>query len=664
VDVRGPVHAEWFGAVGDDPSKNDAVGIQACLSAFGRVNLLAKKYYLQQAIALKQGNLVAGAGIDKTTLVDKRAGGSGGAAAISVFESGSPAPGGAVIQDLTVDCAFNETWSQRYASRQAIALTAPDVIVRRVKAIKFGAGSSGTECKVIALDVANADERLGTVQDCLITQPGDNSAVTYSGTVPLIICLALGPRGATGWKGRGGLVIGNRITDLPYTGATGAQRSPLRGVCFGGCLGARIAENEIVNFDGAAVWSEVGEDEDVEVEENRLIEVNIGVYLAGAAGPTHSSTGLRIRGNLVVLGKASTSSVVWQGRLYGIWCQFAESIYSFLKDCWVRHNFVGGTTVDGNIPVGVKIEDMAVSTLSGYHLDDNVLELPDAAASGSAGFGVAYENAIVYSPSIVTPASKLDLHGNRNLAGADLRAKLLSDTSRFWGSFSTRLARFQAPAFDGRVGLATDDFVGQLSTGFALGWTTSSSGWGSVVSQNGLEGHPGIVLVNITSSSSTLSSALLRYGFNGIVLGPSLNQTVEFAAKRTGVATQADNYECRLGLMKTIGDDGVYFKVLWANNSNYIFAVAASGANSSSSSTGNDTTPGWHVYRIETGPNPADPQQQEVRFYVDGQYLCTMPSSCLPTTPLQAAFKVAALTTTVADRGLLVDYFQHQVTPT
>ncbi|MBM3879379.1 MAG: hypothetical protein FJ387_06620 [Verrucomicrobia bacterium] len=76
VDVRGPVHAEWFGAKADG-STNDLTAIQNCLDTFGRVTLLAKTYRIEGPIKLKSGYTVEGQGMDKT-IVKNMTAGSGG----------------------------------------------------------------------------------------------------------------------------------------------------------------------------------------------------------------------------------------------------------------------------------------------------------------------------------------------------------------------------------------------------------------------------------------------------------------------------------------------------------------------------------------------------------------------------------------------------------
>jgi hypothetical protein len=635
------------------------------LSAFGRVNLLAKKYYLQQAIALKQGNLVAGAGIDKTTLVDKRAGGSGGAAAISVFESGSPAPGGAVIQDLTVDCAFNETWSQRYASRQAIALQGAAITVRRVKAIKFGSGSAGSPCKVISVEVSQANDPLALIEDCLITSPGNNQAVSYPDSPPPLICFYVGaPSGGVGgWMGRGGQVRANRILDLAYTGASGNQRSPVRGVMFAGCSGLAVVDNEFVNLAGACVYAETGIDENVLVDGNRFLTVNVGVYVGDASGgANHTSTGARISSNLIVLG---TNSQIWQG-LYGVWCNVLNA-GSAVMGCAAERNHIQGSTVGSTVPVGVNLYCASNSANSRFRVEDNTLEVPDPVSSG--GFNVPYENAVVFGPQSQYLPAQVLVHGNRNLAGTDLRLKLIEATSVWWGPASTRLARFQAPAFDGRVGLATEDFVGRLDTGFALGWTQATSGDGEILAQTGEAGHPGIAKVVVYSSSG--SSAMLKYGNNAVVFGPSsapppLVHVAEFAVKRTYFANAQERYECRLGFLDAAAANGVFFKI---GDDNVIRATCYNGGATLSVAGPTDSGPAWHVYRIEVDRVSPASNYLQARFFVDGTYLGQISNDAsntyIPTTTaLLLAFRSGWQAGTAQNKGLSVDYFQHQVTPT
>jgi hypothetical protein len=106
------------------------------------------------------------------------------------------------------------------------------------------------------------------------------------------------------------------------------------------------------------------------------------------------------------------------------------------------------------------------------------------------------------------------------------------------------------------------------------------------------------------------------------------------------------------------------------SNDNLIIAVAANGATSSSITSSlqdKGASRVWRSYRMEIGPRVDLPSYLEVRFFVDGDYLGRVQndatSTYIPSATVLCAPRVERLSG-VTSKGMLVDYFQHQVAPT
>lgn len=664
LDVRGPVHAEWFGALGNGTA-DDRQAIQDCLDTFGRVTLLAKDYCIEAALELEAGYVVEGQGMglttvkfaDHTTQEDQLAAFTGAAAH------------NAVIRQLTIDCGGG-TGSQNNSAYQAIDLQGGNILIERVEAKNFRATRSGTrDCVVIGIENDGNTTRMGVIRDCVVQSPAanDNSLSTT------ITCLSLmgqtAPSGS--YPGQGGAVMRNRILGLKHVTSPSATKytSQLRAIVFGRSIGVEVAENEIVGFDGAAISSvstDASEHDSV-IRGNRLLNVQAGIVIGTGSGTAEHLRG-RVFDNLITFALVDVYSAVGTYGLVGI--RFVDAGTQVAGDCWIQRNVIQGSTQGTTVPIGIDLQRES-SAGEPVVVEDNVIETPDQPSSG--GLGVDYENAVVLTPYDGSSGSldlkKVEVHGNRNLGGVDLRMKVQGTGHPYWGPHSTRLARFMAPAYDGRVGLVSEEFLGEAPA-FALGWTSSTVGDASVDAVSGEAGHPGIVSLLVqTSSSSSSAEAWLKYGTDGILLGTSLRQVLAFGAKRTVDATSAQNYTVLMGFLRTSDNQGVYFSIHYGSVSddNKIFGWARNATSSSSiaqvtlEDKGSDRD--WRDYRIEITLTDDAPPALEARFFVNDIFIGSLPASCIPDdVTLLAGFKVV-WSYGGDTKGLLVDYFQHQVTP-
>jgi hypothetical protein len=559
-----------------------------------------------------------------------------------------------VVRDLTIDCWYDDAVSvdqDHNFTRMAIELYGANNLVERVKAINFGAGKQqgAGECFVIAmaLPTGAADLRMGRIQDCVITQPGNNGSVYYTGAPPEITCLSMS--GASNeLLGRGGGLLRNRIFDCPFDSSS--QKSLLHGLTYGACMGTEVAGNQVVNFDGSAVYCDSWRDEDVWIHDNVFINVNKGVLLGltTAFEPIHLRT--RITDNLVVLGKKV--SVSNGGDLCGVYLNIGSGITGItrLQDCWVQRNFIRGATVDGLIPVGVYwfINSTVFDNLV---VEDNILEIPDAGRTPT--FNVPYENALLFANAWAYSSAKVKVHSNRNLAGKDLRLKVVeySTGKAYWRAYSGRVEHFQTVPLEGRWGMLYDEFVGQ-SPAFALGWAASTSGTGAAVSASAGEiGHPGVVKLDC---GTTLNGyALLKLSDTSIILGAGgLSVILAMSVGRDGT-NSVDNAESRFGLMQASGDIGIFFRVQFGTNDNRLYAHCQNASGSDDIDTNVQNWGGFTKLRIEVAADGS-----EARFFVDDLYVTK--STKVPTEALFVGLKIQRLAGTAA-KWLKADYVQYQL---
>jgi hypothetical protein len=536
--------------------------------------------------------------------------------------------------------------------------------------------------------------------------------------------------------GNGGAIVGNHLLGIPWEKSTSptAQPSCPHLITVASCRGTLIANNEAINCDGVGVYIVSWTDYDVHVRDNRLLGVNTGIMVGLFSAEIHASYSLipyhfrtRIEHNVIVVGRTSapTENNTFCGillvsdetsdtnvRLQGI--QITRNVISAKKLSLGGENYLypqgiylSLATVAG--PLGAPVLNYQGITIAG-----NLLEVPDYSLQDvyqSQWYtnwpGTAYENALVFFPgyryqdqnSLVF--AQIKVHGNRNLAGTDMRVKAThtfylpaKTIFNYWGISSNRRARFKAPAFNGRAGLFYDEFLGILPRS-ALGWVDASSAGADVIAQDlddpSVEEkpkHPGIAKVIVHQGTGTLVPALYKYGTTTLTLQGNLTHSFEFAVRRSDrIDSAATDYECRLGLLGA-GDNGVFFNVkydqLWdyvAGSAAYNFyrAWAISGsdranfwltADEGSRSVTNPASPhffGWHACRIDVVPNPTPGVTIEARFYYEGVLLGIARNTDtfrpVPTDSLSFGFRVQKLGSGIisAERFLLVDYFQHQI---
>lgn len=689
VDVRGPCHAEWFGAKGDG-STNDLAAIQACLDEFGRVDLLAKTYVIDtNRIRLRTNDLVQGQGIDMTTIVTKWDPTT--ALKVEAFynQNYNTPTNDAAIRDLTVDCWFNS--SSRLNTRSGVLLRGERNVVERVKVVNFGVGidrnaqpspTSIGECFVIALWTTVAEGTMGTIRECVVTQPGTH---TTSGPSlfnwPEITALTvMGPGDDV--MGVGGGILGNRVHDIPQDLTTeGAyQPSSPHAITVAACRGTEVRDNEVSNCDGAAFYCQSHFDEDVVVCANRFLNVNIGVYIGIHAtdGADSKHTRMRIQDNVILLGRVS-APLEWGSTklaVAGVYL-FSESGLAGLgmrfKDIAILRNYVRGFSMTENTTTiyafGVELFQNSL-IFENLLVADNTLEVPDHGASaGGLFFGVPYEFAIAFIPYSAYVDGTDDqvrrairLHRNRALDGQELRLKAYhwSPANKTWAPYSTRLQRFRSPVAHRAARVYYDEFLGQLPRS-VLGWADLSDG-GGVAAADGEDGRPGIA--ELSTGTAANKYAMLMYHNNGIKLGGGLTHVVEFSISRV---LETSNAEWRAGFMQSSGNVGAYFKFGNTTTGGYLRFITNDGVGEETYELGDlvDAQAKWFRYRIVVDPDASE--LHVFRSEPESGALETRPiflETCtehIPTgSALGFAFKIMQKGEGI-NRLLRIDYLQHQV---
>jgi hypothetical protein len=720
VDVRGAVHAEWFGFKGDG-STGDTDRLQLCLTKLGRVRLLAKTYVITAQVTLSTGYVIEGQGMDKTKIVFQAADVGNFMPAFNVaFGIGTPPPpipaDNVVIRDLTIDCYHTRAGSTSTVTRGAIQVYGANFRVERVKAVNFGVGTSTLtqECFVIIAYGWGSSRALGTIQDCVVTQPGTHTSVP--GSIAEITCLGLGGQGsASDTLGLGGRILRNRVLDIPYIVSQGPyQPSTPHAITISNCIGTEIADNEIINCDGVGVYVGSWTDENLVIRNNRMIGINMGVALGIAPWPVNTPapnhSGTKILENLIDLGvnKGLPPDTGLTGVSFYI-AGLTGVTTTLLKDIYVQRNFIRGQKVTGvdYIPVGV---DMNLNTMifENIRIEDNTLEIPDpddrsvliGGVSYPYGFNAGYENCIVYWPSSnyytdnhgvfpppVRAWSKIKVHGNRNLAGTDVRLKVyeapgedanhnpISPPGFFWGPFSQRKARFKAPNFSRRAVVLYDEFIGSLPRS-ALGWTSVLANGGSLGEGTAYDHAPGVISLNTGTAADGQATLRLPNAPFVFASGAGVAQIVEFRAARSAGNAPGEDYDYALGLRKSDETDAIWFRASGQDTGEAFYAYTRLAGNdvfvgqSNMKSWGPSDPGNWFTFRIELVPNPTPEISLEARFFLNWRWIGSARNDVagggvtqVPTGPLEFAFKVHRLPVGIptVSRSLLVDYFQHQV---
>lgn len=203
LDVRGPVHAEWFGAIGNGTT-DDRQAIQDCLDKFGRVTLLAKEYKITGPLILKSDDVIEGQGMGLTLVkfADTNTENST-LTALTWAANEDVFAHDAVIRDLTVDCGGGG--GQATSAFQAISPHGENILIERVEANNFRAGNSSTKrCLVVDITADGNKTRMGIIRGCVIQSPAQNASST-SGTITCVRLLGqTAPSGS--YPGQGGAV--------------------------------------------------------------------------------------------------------------------------------------------------------------------------------------------------------------------------------------------------------------------------------------------------------------------------------------------------------------------------------------------------------------------------------------------------------------------------
>jgi hypothetical protein len=703
--------AEWFGAIGSG-MHNDIVPINSCLQRYGRVDLMAKTYLVRPIegvacfIGVGSGNRVCGDGIDKTKLLfalDESP--FWWSAAFSCVISSWPSPSdGVVISDLTIGCGFNA--SNKKVTRMAIQLTGANNVVERVKAVDYGVGKppvpaspqlQPVECFVISLKLSSnspaqdADKIMGTIQDCLITDPGRNGDVGFTETPPEITCLLI--QGESNSKlGLGGVIRRNKVYNCMYDNISlpqsSRQISPLHGITVAQCTAAEISENEVINFDGTGVLVMSWRDEDTIVRANRFLNVTRGIQWAVVKAetgtlPADDPYHLRVRvvDNTILLGKYIYVDGDWlQGIGATIGSGIVESpIKTRLEGLIIEHNLVRGVkgaATDYKECYGIRVQ-FDTDIFNNLIVQRNVLEVP-----AQSGYPPAlyedYENALVWVNKLSYRQDRIKVRDNRNLAGNGVRLKVLyfgSPATAEWGPFEMSVTRRHGVGTDARSTNLYEEFVG-LAPGYTLGWQQICGATGLVNPQNGDEGLVGIV--KLTCGAGSTGSAVLRLGGtsdSGFVLPFLIGSSVgrihvfEFNLKRGMYYDANHKYQVRIGLMDSVAAAtgswspvGVYLKCHSSYDQNTIrgYTVSSSSPlyyNYLNLWTEDPSNPPlrWHRVRMEVSA-------ARVLFYVDGACIQDGITQQIPqTVPLLFAFCVHGETGSSEARHVLLDSFSYEI---
>ncbi|MBM3883984.1 MAG: hypothetical protein FJ387_30485 [Verrucomicrobia bacterium] len=374
---------------------------------------------------------------------------------------------------------------------------------------------------------------------------------------------------------------------------------------------------------------------------------------------------MRIEQNLILLGR-NTHLLADMDWMAGVLLYAEDSIPggSRLKGITVARNFVRGDKItEGQTTysaLGVLLM-LNSPIFESIHVNDNVLEVPDAAE-----LNTAYENALVFSPTYraVDPAAgvggEVRAHGNRNLSGQDMRFKYQQyQQMSQWGPYSQRLARFKAPSFGGRAGVFYDEFMGALPRS-ALGWQGLTSGSGAAIAeQDGQAKRPGIARLSTGTDIAGLSE--LRYSSSSIVLGGGLTHLFGFAARRAQQSAYPTDFDCVLGLVASDSSNvGVYFKITSGGTYNNQWTAICTDTSQERVVGVSDfeyAPPPWRSFRIEVQADAS-----AVEFLIDGKWFGRA-TSYLPTVPLFMILMIRNRSQPYhgANHDLLVDHFSHQV---
>jgi hypothetical protein len=479
VDPDEDVFAEWFGAYGDGDAvmpHDDQQAINQCLSAYGRVRLLAKTYGVRgkpevynaavsyHALDLGPYFRIIGSGRERTKIkllagTNPRGGGPGdNYFTIISNRAFHESAEHIVISDLSIDCNFDA--QDKHTTIHAVAIRGGGGLVERVNFRGYGTGrspesGSSRECFVVHQTLVFKDagscRRAAVYRDLDFTDCGHNGML--DGGVAEITHIALGgannfenagwimPQGRdpefdptnggenekNWWPAYGGLVENCVIHDEEFEPAV--QKSPLNGITYGDCIGLTVRGNRVENWEGSAVFTMSWWNRNTVIVDNLFRGVTNGIVLnmASTEGkpiqcPRHEN--VLIANNQITLG--AHRNAPWGTCGVSLFGGEMPAVLR-MSGIHVRANSISGRAyIDAKgtrvCPIGIKVQILR-PTYHDIRFEDNALDLPDYADAVNVP-QVPFGQSMMYFPLALwadaTKAGHVLFRNNRSPAGKPL----------------------------------------------------------------------------------------------------------------------------------------------------------------------------------------------------------------------------------------------------